>query len=444
MARSKTSFSLKSMLPHTLFGRSLLILVLPVLLIQMITTIVFFDRHWTKMTSRLAFAVAGEVAVVTHVLEGGGQTDILNYVGQHLEINAQFEPGAEFNPADQRVSRGTWESMVTRTLVKELGQAVRRPFYVTLDLQAKDLYIAVQLSKGVLKMTIPTRRLFSSSSYIFLLWMFGSSLILLAIAILFMRNQIRPIRRLAVAAERFGKGRDVPSFRPSGAREVRQASQAFIDMHRRIKRQMEQRTAMLAGVSHDLRTPLTRLKLEVEMMENEADKKAMKDDILEMERMIGGYLEFVRGEGDEDALRIDLQSLMFTVMDKYRRQGLIIHDDIAPDLQIMLQPMAFQRCLGNLLGNAAAHADTVWVGARYAEDDRIEIAIEDNGPGIPEGEYDDVFKPFYRGDTARNTKTGSVGLGMPIAMDVVHSHGGKIWLEKSEHGGLKVCIRLPV
>ncbi len=320
---------------------------------------------------------------------------------------------------------------------------MKRPFTLDIDFQEKWVKVSVQINDGVLDITLPGRRLFSSSGYIFLLWVIGSSLLLLMIAVIFMRNQIRPIRKLAIAAERFGKGRDMLSFKPTGAREVRQAAEAFLDMHQRIRRQIEQRTAMLAGVSHDLRTPLTRLKLQLEMMESTPDIQAMKTDIQEMQTMLEGYLEFVRSESDEPVLYTNINLLLNKITDAAKRQNIAITKQSDEDINIMIRPMGFERCLNNLITNAGKYADHVWLFAAI-EDKKLTIIVEDDGPGIPEDQYESVFKPFYRVDSSRNLKTGGVGLGLAISMDVVHAHGGKIWLDKSDKGGLKVCIKLPL
>jgi two-component system osmolarity sensor histidine kinase EnvZ len=439
--------SIKKFLPTSLFGRSLLILIIPIVLIQVITAYMFFDRHWNKMTMRLAYAVAGEITVMAHAIEDGDNPEklenIAKYALQSLDMAVRFEKGAMLGPESKTTSIHIWESMVAQTLVNELNSSLRKPFTLDVDFQEKWVRVAVQLTNGVLHVTLPGRRLFSSSGYIVLLWMIGSSIVLLMVSILFMRNQIRPIHKLAVAAERFGKGRDVVAFKPTGAREVRQAAQAFMDMHKRIKRQIEQRTAMLAGVSHDLRTPLTRLKLQLAMLGDGPDVEAMKNDIAEMEKMIGGYLDFVRGEGDEQPEFINIAQLLDKIISTAKRQGLDVVKTDTPEISITIRPMAFERALSNLVTNAGKYGKHVWIGA-YVENEKLELSVEDDGPGIPEHQYEEVFRPFFRVDSSRNAETGGVGLGLPIAMDIVHSHGGKIWLEKSSRGGLNVRIRLPL
>lgn len=257
-----------------------------------------------------------------------------------------------------------------------------------------------------------------------------------------MRNQIRPIHRLAVAAERLGMGREIPYFKPEGAREVRSAGRAFLNMYERIRRQIEQRTTMLAGISHDLRTPLTRLKLGLSMLPEGSDVEALKGDVNDMDRMINSYLEFVRGEGKETIVRMDLKELVNKIATTTLRHGKQIKTDIE-DLNIPLRPVAFERALQNLVSNAEKYAEKIWISAKREGEDII-IHVEDNGIGLPDDLMEEVFKPFYRADSSRNSATGGVGLGLPIARDIIHSHGGQLWLEKSEKGGLKAVISLPV
>lgn len=438
--------SIKQFLPRTLFGRSLVILITPVLLIQLITTFVFFDRHWSKMTTRLAFSVAGELAIVTTALNEGQDPEkianIVRYAGQHLSMDIEFKPGMTL-PQELELSRlQIWESVVASKVASELDKKIVEDFIVHADFGEKEVSVFIQLDDGVLTATFPQNRLFSSSGYIFLLWVFGTSLLLLFIAIVFMRNQIRPIRKLAVAADRFGKGRDTPFFKPEGAREVRQAGSAFLDMKRRIERQVSQRTDMLAGVSHDLRTPLTRLKLQVEMMDGD-ERNEMREDIIEMEKMIHAYLDFVRGDGEEEFESLSLVSMFERLREIKRPKSPDIEIDIPNDLVIEVRPMAFERAMSNLINNAARYADGIWVKA-FCDEEKAQIEIEDNGPGIPEAFYDEAFKPFTRVDPSRSTETGGVGLGLAIVMDIVHAHGGKIWLDKSTHGGLKVVVRMPL
>lgn len=439
------SLSIKTFLPRTLFGRSMLILVTPVILIQLISVSVFFDRHYSKMTERLAMAVAGEIAVIAEKVEEDPKPvtvrDATSMGIQYLGLLVNYDKDATITVTPEEKKNN---SLVTRKLSHALDEQVRRPYSIKVDLNEKWVEVGVALRKGVLTVFVPQERLFSSTAYIFLLWMIFSSIILLAIAVVFMRNQIRPIRRLAIAAERIGKGRDLPpNFKPEGAREVRQAAKAFIDMHDRIKRQIAQRTAMLAGVSHDLRTPLTRLKLQAAML-NTPDAEAMKGDIDDMQRMLNGYLDFVRGEGGEIAAKADLRDIIDHVVQAQRRSGAVIENvEMSGDLGVTIRATSFERCLNNVIGNARKYAKASWLRAERL-DDNIIITVDDNGPGIPDEMIEDVFKPFVRVDPSRNPNTGGIGLGLTIAQDIVHSHGGEIDLGHSDKGGLRVTIKLPV
>jgi two-component system osmolarity sensor histidine kinase EnvZ len=459
--RAKSKSWLKRFLPRSLLGRSLLILVTPIMLIQIISTIVFLDNHWDRILNRLAFAVAGEIAIIVKAIEDGANDESIErmtgYVAQNLHILMSYEKGKLIEDKDFSGQPVIWKSIALKSLSRELESQLRRPFFIHADFEEKWVEVNIQLDGGVLNVLFPERRFYSSSGHIFLIWMFGSSIVLCLVAVLFMRNQIRPIRRLAVAAEWFGRGRDVQKFKVEGAAEVRQAGQAFLDMRRRIKRQVTQRTIMLAGVSHDLRTPLTRMKLTLEMMPDSEDVRAMKDDIAQMNVMIDGYLNFVRGQEEEPLAVMPLTVLTDKILAQLTRldgQGgegataamaaAALHWTIPDYITMPLRPHAMERAIRNLLDNAARYAKNVWISADIVDEDRVEIVIEDDGTGIPEDRYEDVFKPFFRLDPARGPSSGNVGLGMPIVMDIVHNHGGRIWLEKSAHGGLKVVMRLPL
>ena len=432
----------KRLLPGSLFGRVLLIMITPVVLTQLVATWIFYERHWENMTRRLGFAVAAEIALVIdglHHADGDkARARILDETARVADLVITLESGARLPAEPQQPA-----SMVERTLGLAIAERVQLPYTIDSRLSREWYEIRVQLPEGVLRVLAPGRRLFSPTTYIFILWMVGSALVLFAIAIAFMRNQIRSIRRLAIAADSFGKGRDVPDFKPEGANEVRQAAAAFLVMRERIQRQMRQRTEMLAGVSHDLRTPLTRMKLALAMLGESQDIEDLKGDVGEMETMIEAYLAFARGEGAEPVETADLGRLLGEVATGARRAGGRVELETAGALTLPLRLNAFRRCLTNLLANSRRHADRVWLHARR-DDATIEIVLDDDGPGIPEAAREDVFKPFFRLDSSRNSETGGAGLGLAIARDVVRSHGGDITLDDSPRGGLRVIIRLPV
>lgn len=444
MGNKKRRF--KDYLPSGLMGRSILIIALPAFLVQAILVTVFIDNHWSKMTGRLAYAVAGEVAVLSEQLDGEDARekieDLSRYSAQYLDLLISYSSDMGSFQEGENLTGG-WQQLVGNTLRRELNKQVKRPVSIYISENEKRIEINVLLEHGVLHVSVLERRLFSSSSYIFLLWMVVTTLVLFAVAILFMRNQVRPIRKLAIAAERFGKGRDVSGFKPEGAREVRRAGRAFMDMRDRLNRQISQRTAMLAGISHDLRTPLTRMKLQVAMLPNGEDADDLKSDIIDMEKMLDGYLEFVRGEGEETVRRIDIKEIIESIVSASRRSGKDVEYQIPDNLMLPVRAMAFERALGNLVGNGLKYGDKVWIFAHHI-DDYIEIMVDDDGPGLSEGEMEDVFRPFVRGDASRNSDTGGVGLGLSIAREIVFAHGGDLWLERSNRGGLRAVLHIPI
>ncbi len=437
---------LKRMVPATLFARSMLIMMTPVVLAQAIATFVFYDRHWDTMTNRLANSVAGEIALVIEQLSRDGdekaREETLSMAARHTDILFTWTGGEVLDDPPARLYSGLEE-----TLGQALDDRVRRPWRINSNVAHKWIEIRVQMPDGVLSVLSPERRLYSFTSYLFIIWMLGSSLVLFSIATLFMRNQIRPIRRLAVAADAFGKGRDISDFRPEGAVEVRQAAHAFLLMRDRIRRQIAQRTEMLAGVSHDLRTPLTRMKLQLAMMPDMAEVEEIKADVAEMQVMIDGYLSFARGDGEEEERQVDLSLLLAEIAGNARREGArLTLDPMVTQGDAVVLPLrllSLRRCLTNLIGNAARYGRHVWLSLER-RGNFVEILIDDDGPGIPEDQREAVFRPFHRLEPSRNQKTGGVGLGLTIARDIARRHGGDILLRDSPQKGLRAVVRLPV
>ena len=442
--RVRRRFGIKRFLPRTLFGRSLMIILTPVLLMQVTAAYYFYDRHWDTLTSRLAEGVVGEIAMVMEQLDeaAGNRTQqaiILDRATRTLDLIMSVDPDVsvlvEQPPAPNQILRSR--------LSDALRERIGRPFHIDPEVAGEWSIITVLLNEGALKTLVPRRRLFSSTSQVFISWMVGSGVILVAVAIIFMRNQIRPIRRLAIAAESFGKGRDVPNFKPEGATEVRQAAHAFLIMRERIQRQIAQRTEMLAGVSHDLRTPLTRMKLLLAMLGDGPETEELRADVADMEDMIEAYLAFARGEGGEELQPTDLEVLLGEVVGAARREGAIISLSVRDTMMLPLRPQAFKRCLANVIGNARRYAHRIDVSAGR-RGTAFEIVIDDDGPGIPPEERDAVFKPFYRMEASRNQQTGGTGLGLTIARDIARSHGGDIRLADSPLGGLRCIVRMPL
>jgi two-component system osmolarity sensor histidine kinase EnvZ len=436
-------FSVKQYLPHSLFGRAITILIVPLLVVQLVAAYVFYDRVWETVTRRLSNAVAGEIGTVVQVMARHPDPEsrywITTVAGELNGLQFIIEDGAILTNRHPGVGTGILE----RLLVNALNERVRRPFRLDVWGHERDVQIDIQLSNGVLAVRVPRERLFTTNTYVFVLWMVGSSLILFAIASIFMRNQVRPIEQLAAAAEEFGKGRDVPEFKPYGATEVRQAAVAFNAMRERITRFVGQRTEMLAGVSHDLRTPLTRMKLELAMLGDAPSIGGLKSDVADMARMVESYLAFVRGEGEEQTEPTDIGKMLDELVTTARREGNSVALEAEGDLTLPLRPHAMKRSLNNLIANALRHAAQVAITAGR-RGRAVEIVIDDDGPGIPAEARDDVFKPFFRLDPSRNPQTGGVGLGLTIARDVVSGHGGSIQLDTSPLGGLRARIKLPV
>jgi len=438
---------LKRILPRTLLGRSLLIIVSPLVLLQVISTWVFFDRHYDTTTKRLAQSLAGDVAAVVQMLvrEPGtvDRLQIFRLAGMTMHLNLSFAEGGRLPVITTRGSLNIFTNTLDRKLTNAMDAFVGRPFLIDTRSLDENVEILVQLADGVLRVLVPRERLFSPTTYIFIMWMVGSSIVLFGVAVIFMRNQVRPIRRLAQAADSFGKGRDVAEFKPEGAAEVRQAATAFLRMRDRIRRQIDQRTEFLAGVSHDLRTPLTRMKLQLALLNDVAEAQSLGSDIAEMERMVEGYLAFARGEGTEQPQSTDIAALLRDVVAQMRRDGLVIDLHVEEAMTLPLRREAMRRCLTNLIGNAGRHGEHVSVRAGRRRR-AVEITIDDDGPGIPEDRREDVFRPFVRLEQSRNPATGGVGLGLSIARDVVHNHGGDLTLEDAPDGGLRARIWLPV
>jgi two-component system osmolarity sensor histidine kinase EnvZ len=435
--------ALKRLLPRSLFGRWLVLLVAPVVVLQALLTYIFYERHWDAVTRRLGLGLAGEIAVVIATRENNPDpivlADLIRLMDQSLEVSIGFQPGADF-PANIPPPRRY--SILDRMLAQALGERVSQPYMIDTQRNDRTVVIYVKLPDALMTVAAPENRIFSTSTYAFVVWMAAASIVLLGIAVLFLRNQIKPIRRLAEAADAFGKGREIADFRPAGAEEVRAASRAFLAMRDRIRRHIRERTEMLAGVSHDLRTPLTRMKLQLSMMPADPEVDELKRDIDEMEKMVGAYLAFARGQSEQPAEPTNLGNLIAELADDVRRRGRVLQIDIETDLTLPLRRLSFKRALSNLIENALRFGRRVQLNVTRMAN-RVEIRIEDDGPGLPEKERHKVFRPFYRLDQARHG-SGNVGLGLTIARDAVLAHGGEIALGQSPMGGLMVTIRLPV
>ncbi len=433
---------IKRLLPGTLMGRALMIVVTPMVLVQLVSTWVFYDRHWESMSRRLADGLAGDIHTILllHDRYPKDRETNLMMARTVMWLDIEFHQGRILDNVTDPTHAG---SKLKALLASAIENRLKNPFLIEVGYFTNNAVIQIQSPEGVFHIVAPRSRLFSSTTYIFLMWMLGSSMVLFAVAIIFMRNQIRPVHRLAEATDRFGRGLDVPNFKPEGGLEVRRAAVAFNLMRRRINRQIHQRTEMLAGVSHDLRTPLTRMKLNLAMLPPDNEVAEIQKDIAEMEIMIEGYLAFARGEGTETAKACNFSQILAEAVDAAKRTGIVISFTPLPPLPLTLRPQSIRRALDNILNNAQRYGDHIWISTEQKHH-KLSLFIDDDGPGIPEDKRNSVFRAFFRLDSSRNSRTGGVGLGLSIARDAIRSHGGEITLETSPYGGLRVKISLPL
>lgn len=431
-------------LPKSLYARIMLIVILPIFITQSVVTYIFFARHWDLVTANLSESVAGQIALVTRLYDQSQSDDeraaIATMVLNDLEMRVIYDPEAPI-PAANLLARF---NVYNATLDRRLKNALDRPYWLNTQSWRHDVEIRVAQDDGALIFFARKNRVFATTGRIFLFWLIATSILLGALAIIFMRNQVRSILRLASAAEAFGRGRDSPGYRPTGATEVRKAGYAFIAMRERIKRHLEQRTAMLAGISHDLRTPLTRIKLALAMQPDNEEINDLRNDVLEMERMVEAYLDFARNEAaDEEPEVFRLAGLIAEIVDDAKRTGRDVNADVPLGATLTARRSALKRAAGNLVNNSLRYATNVWITAKRS-DRYSEIIVDDDGPGIDPADYEDVFKPFIRLDEARNLNETGVGMGLTVVRDVARAHGGEVILENSPRGGLRATIRLPI
>jgi len=434
---------LNSVMPKGLYARALLIIIAPMVILQSVVAFVFMERHWNLVTQRLSAGVVSDIAALIDVYnsypQDADRAQIRKIAQDRLGLAVDFLPLGDLPPPGPK----PFFSLLDQSLSEELRKQIAKPFWIDTVGKSALVEIRVQLDNTVMRVFARRSAAYASNSEIFLLWMVGTSTVLLAVAIVFLRNQIKPIQRLADAAESFGKGRDAPNFRPRGAREVRRAAAAFLEMKARIERAIEQRTAMLAGVSHDLRTVLTRFKLELALIGDSPEVEAMKKDVDEMARMLEAYLAFARGDLGEQSAPTDMAAFLDELKLDAERHGhkatVVFH---GPPI-VTVRPAAFKRCLANLVSNAARFAPSIEITG-HRDHRYLTVTVDDDGPGIPAEMREDVFKPFLRLDDARNQDEGGTGLGLAIARDIARSHGGDINLGDSPLGGLRATVRVPV
>ena len=432
---------LKKILPRGLFYRSLIIVAAPTIILQIIITVVFFDSIWIKANKGLTRSLVGELKILSDIYTGQDQEQI-SYLTEQFKKNFDFVINIIKNEQLPTVSMERKYSPMDRSLRRELKQVFGSSNYWFDTVAYEDVIeIKVKSNGKIIQALFPKKRIAPSSVRIFILWITLSSLLLIAIAIIFLKNQTRPIVNLAKAAERFGKGDFISEIRPSGASEIRKAAYEFDRMVKRINRHLNQRSEMLSGISHDLRTPLTRLKLQLAMLNQKDISEKMSKDIDEMEGMLNSYLQFAKSQVQEESIAININKLFKEIINNKNNKNL--HLNLSNEIVLVARKNALKRCFNNIIENGLNYGKNVYVNVSKSST-RLNIFIDDDGPGIPFNQYKNVFKPFYRIDKSRNLNHSGVGLGLSIAEDIIRSHGGNIELNESKHKGLQVKISLPV
>ncbi len=436
---------IKQYLPKSLFGRALLIIMLPIALMQIIVAYIFFDAHWQTVTASLSDSVAADISVAVELYKQAPDAERLERLDQMIRPNMKLSVVYDAKDTLPTATRNAFFSSLDKTLRRALSANLSDEFWFDTTRYPHYIDIRVQVDAKVLKFVVPRDRVFAPTGFIFLFWLITATLLLTLVSILFILNQARPIVKLAQAAENFGKGRSIGKFKPSGATEVRQAGHAFLEMRDRIGRHIDQRTALLAGVSHDLRTPLTRLKLHLALEGDSKENQAARRDITDMENMLDGYLDFARDLSEEDRQMTDLSVILREII---AANGDNISLTVQDNLTINVRKIAVKRALTNLIGNGIIYAEHVKITAKRGAQN-IQITIDDDGPGIPAPRRTDALKPFVRLDPARNQNTNGVGhvgvgLGLSIANDIIQAHGGTLALGDSEMGGLRCVVVLPI
>jgi len=428
---------IKDLLPKQLFYRALLIVALPIIILQLTISIVFFDSLWIKTNKGMTRALVGEIKTFIHAYtnEEYNKESLVLLFQENLNFNVNFESSKVFPNTNQE----RWFSPIDRTLRRELKSAILIYWFDTTSY--KDLIdLKIKYGDGYFQFYIPKERVTSSSARMFALWITLPAFLLITISLIFLKNQTRPITNLAKASAKFGKGEDIGEFRPSGALEIRQAGYEFDKMRKRIIRHLNQRSEMLSGISHDLRTPLTRIKLQLAFIKDKEISKKLSNDVEEMEKMLNEYLQFASSNSSEKTEKFNLSNLLETTIKNYEKNEIL--SDITPSIYIDGRKNLIKRCFNNLIDNSIKYSDNIFINL-IKKTNNIIITIDDDGPGIPENERENVFKPFYKMNKSRGDSKSSVGLGLSIASDIIKSHGGNIVLENSPSNGLRAKIFLP-
>jgi two-component system osmolarity sensor histidine kinase EnvZ len=440
---------LKRFAPKSLYGRFLMIIILPTVLVQLVATYMFYERHWESVNRSMVSSLSGEIHMALNALNQASsnieQRSIIERNSIFLGLNISIDTEAPLynqkcNQATKCLPNLSSLPKSYKRLYDRLTEIIEYPLLVIND--NHKIIVKVKTDYGLVSMVTTNKRLTNPTTYIFIMWMSGSAIVLLLVAILFLKNQVRSITRLAKAAEKFGKGEELEKFKPEGAQEVRQAATAFLEMKDRIQRHITQRMEMLAGISHDLRTPLTRMKLELALLNNPEVSATLEEDVDEMEMMLEEYMDFVRGAGQEEKQEVKLSELLEDIISSYNKMTKNIILRIGEDGKASLRPVAIKRCLTNIINNALRYSSRIIVSADI-DKKNIRIAVDDNGPGVPKELHEKMFRPFVKLDESRTDNDSGAGLGLAIVKDIVSSHGGEIKVEESSLGGLRILINIP-
>ena len=429
---------IKKFLPQTLLGRSIMILVFPLIILQLIITVIFYNRHWDTITRHRTIDFVKDITLVVESFEKNksieNQKWTLNNVSEKLQLQTFYKKNVTLNLEQHELK----PTKLKKYLFENLDP-LNKKFNLDINDKKKLITVMVELDEGVLEFRASKKRIYSSTTYIFILWMISASIILFIVALLFLKNQIKPIRKLAIAVDRFGKGKNIGNFKPSGAREVRRVSNAFKIMKERIENSISQRNKMFSSISHDIRTILTRMKLNLEL--HKLDKGGLKKDLVEMEQMVEEYLKYAKGEEKEKIQKVNITSLINLIKKRYSKKNIYFNNGKKINISVRLN--SIKRCINNLLSNSLKFSKNIKITCNK-KNNYVEIIIDDDGPGIPEKERKKVLQPFYRVEDSRNRDTGGIGLGITIAADIINNHGGNFFLDKSPLGGLRAKIYLPI
>tara|TARA_B100001123_G_scaffold421799_1_gene529858 strand:- start:332 stop:1624 length:1293 start_codon:yes stop_codon:yes gene_type:complete len=429
---------IKKYLPQTLLGRSILILVVPLIILQLIITVIFYNRHWDTITRHRSIDFVKDITLVVESFEKNKSIEnrewTLNSVSEKLQLKTVYEKNKKLNLDNYTHKGNRLEEYLSNKFIP-----LNKKFTLNINDKKKLITVFVEVDDGILEFKANKKRIFSSTTYIFILWMISASIILFIVALLFLKNQIKPIRKLAIAVDRFGKGKDIENFKPSGAKEVRRVSNAFKIMKNRIENSITQRNKMFSSISHDIRTILTRMKLNLEL--HKLNKSGLKKDLVEMEEMVEEYLKYAKGEKKEKIQKVNIVDVINSIKKRYSKKNIYLNN--LKKINISIRVNSIKRCINNLLSNSIKFSEKIEISC-IKKKKFVEIIIDDDGPGIPKNQRKKVMEPFYRVEGSRNRDTGGVGLGITIAVDIINSHGGNLFLNESPMGGLRAKIELPI